>query len=82
MVVVHVCIGSSCHVKGAYDVIKGLQSLIEEKNLKDVVELRGAFCIGQCTKAVSVRIENEEEVYSVHSDNLKEFFNEQVMKRL
>ena len=82
MIVISVCIGSACHVKGAHEVIKGLERLIEEKKMKDIVELRGAFCIGKCTKAVSVKVNNEEEIFSVNLSNLERFFNDQVVSRL
>jgi len=81
MIVISVCIGSACHVKGAHEVIKGLERLIEEKKMKDIIELRGAFCIGKCTKAVSVRVNNEEEVFSVNLSNLERFFYDQVISR-
>ena len=32
--VVNVCVGSSCHLKGSYDVIQTLKRLIEENGLK------------------------------------------------
>ena len=38
--IIDVCVGSSCHQKGSYEVIKSLQDLIEKNNLKDKVELK------------------------------------------
>ncbi len=32
--IVQVCIGSACHLKGSYDVIKTMQRVIEEDDLK------------------------------------------------
>lgn len=53
---IHVCIGSACHLKGSYTVIDKLQALIKRDGLKDRIEIKGAFCLGYCTRAVSVRI--------------------------
>ncbi len=78
---INVCIGSACHLKGAYNVISALQEQIENHNLGDKVEVAAVFCLGHCTKAVSVKID-EEEVKTVSSSTVKEFFKENVMKSL
>ena len=36
MVVVSVCVGSSCHMKGSYQVIKTFQELIKKNQLEDL----------------------------------------------
>jgi len=41
--VVYVCLGSSCHLKGAYKIVEKLkESLIDSR-----IELRGSLCMGQ-----------------------------------
>jgi NADH:ubiquinone oxidoreductase subunit E len=55
--VIEICIGSACHLKGSYRVIEELQKEIESHQLTEDIELKGAFCLGQCTEAVSVRID-------------------------
>ena len=80
MMTISVCIGSACHLKGSYNVVSELQEMIEEKGLGDEVELTGVFCLGHCTDAVSVQI--GEEVFSVNSDNVGDFFKEQVLAKL
>lgn len=82
MVTLNVCIGSACHLKGSYDVINSLQDLIKSQGLEDKVVVKAAFCLGECTKAVSVRIDEEEDVYSVNKDNAKEFFDNHVARRV
>jgi NADH:ubiquinone oxidoreductase subunit E len=54
--IVEVCIGSSCHLKGSYQVIREIEDFIARENLADRIELKGAFCLGNCTEAVSVRV--------------------------
>lgn len=81
MLTIHVCIGSACHLKGSYNVINKLQELINENNISHKVTVKAAFCLGECTKAVSVKI-NDGEVISVNEKNLVEFFNENVLSQL
>jgi NADH:ubiquinone oxidoreductase subunit E len=72
MKTVSVCIGSACHLKGSYDVISKIKEYIEKNNLENEVILKAAFCTGECTKAVSVIID-EGPVISVNSDTAYEF---------
>jgi NADH:ubiquinone oxidoreductase subunit E len=51
-----VCVGSSCHMKGSYPIIRKFEELIHEGALEDRVELRASFCMGNCTNGVSVKI--------------------------
>ena len=48
---ISVCIGSSCHLRGSYDIIQRLKELVARDHLEDQVELSAAFCLGQCTLA-------------------------------
>lgn len=79
MITINVCVGSACHLKGSYKVIQGLQKLIEGNNLSHMVEIKGAFCIGRCTEAVSVTV-NDEGLFSLNEDNIESFFNENIMR--
>lgn len=79
--VIQVCIGSACHIKGAYNVINNLQRLINEKSLQDKITLKAAFCLGQCTSAVSVQI-NDGPILSVCDSNVVQFFDQYVSGRL
>lgn len=51
---IKICVGSSCHLKGSYEVIQLLQQLIKYAGLETCIELRAAFCLGHCTEAVSL----------------------------
>lgn len=81
MITISICIGSACHLKGAYNVIKGLQKIIEERDLENTVIIKGAFCLGECTKAVSVQI-NDEKIVTVSEETVEEFFNTNISRRL
>ncbi|MGV8905858.1 MAG: (2Fe-2S) ferredoxin domain-containing protein [Acetobacterium sp.] len=72
MKTISICIGSACHVKGSYYVVKALNHLIAEQGLKDDIELVGSFCMGKCTDGVAVQCDDV--IYSVSMDNVKEIF--------
>ena len=80
MMTISVCIGSACHLKGSYNVVSELQEMIEEKGLGDKVELTGVFCLGHCTDAVSVQV--GEEIFSVNTSNVGDFFRDQVLAKV
>ena len=77
---VTICIGSSCHQKGAKQVLDTLQHLIKENNLKDKVELAGMFCMGECQDGVAIKI--GENVYTVKPETTDEFFKKEIVGRL
>ena len=79
MITISVCVGSACHLKGSYKVIEGLQKLIQENRVSDMVELKGAFCIGRCTEGVSVTV-NDEGFFSLNENNVDSFFHETIMR--
>ena len=80
MLELNVCIGSSCHLKGAYNVIQVFQQLLESNNLHDQVEMKAQFCMKQCQKGVSVSI--GEDIYSVAPENAKSFFETTILSKL
>ncbi|MGN0785433.1 MAG: (2Fe-2S) ferredoxin domain-containing protein [Candidatus Aphodomorpha sp.] len=75
-----ICIGSSCHLKGAREVVEGIQQQVAERKLEDRISLTGAFCMGNCVRGVSVKI--DEELFSVKPDTVQTFFENEVMSRL
>ena len=60
MVEVQVCVGSSCHMKGSYQVIKTFTELIKQNDLKDVVSLKASFCMGHCLNGIAVRVDGQD----------------------
>lgn len=79
MITISICVGSACHLKGSYKVIEGLQRLIKENNVSDKAEIKGAFCIGRCTEAVSVTV-NDDKFFSLNENNVDSFFYETIMR--
>lgn len=75
-----VCIGSSCHLKGARQVVEDLQYRIAQNNLKDKVDLSGTFCMGNCQQGVCVTVDGED--YSVTPETSKEFFEKEILAKV
>lgn len=60
MLTVQICVGSSCFLRGAPEVISRLQELVEAHQLLGRLTLKGSFCLEQCTKGgVSMRLGDE-----------------------
>ena len=78
--IVKICIGSSCHLKGSRQVVETLQYLIAENNLKDQVELAGTFCMNNCQNGVCVTLDGT--MFSLSPETTKAFFENEVMKRI
>lgn len=49
--VITICIGSSCHLKGSRNVIQGLQKKIQENNLASKIELTVPFAQASAKRA-------------------------------
>ena len=79
MVIVQVCVGSSCHLKGSPEIVELLQKAVEVHHLEDKVTLAGSFCIGKCNR-VGVTIQVNDDIHvGVTKENFKEFFNEHIL---
>jgi len=81
MLTIHVCIGSACHIKGSYNIINKLQSVIQEKQLGDRVEIKAALCLGNGTNAVSIKIDDGD-VLSLSEKDVEQFVEKHIMSRL
>lgn len=75
---ISVCVGSSCHLKGSYNIINLMKENLEKNGLTDKVELAASFCLGKCTNGVSVKV-NDEVITGVTPDTFDEIFNEKVL---
>ena len=80
--VIQICVGSSCHLKGSPEIVELLQKAVEEYNLVDEVTLTGSFCIGKCNRiGVTVQVDDDIHV-GITKENFKEFFEENVLNKL
>ena len=59
MITVTVCVGSSCHIKGAREMIACFDDFLTKKALKDKVELKGSFCMERCGEGINWKLDDE-----------------------
>ena len=78
--VITICIGSSCHLKGSRSIIQGLEKKIRENELCSQIELNGSFCTGECEKGVCVKIDDV--LFSVSPETVDTFFENEVLRRV
>lgn len=79
--VVQICVGSSCHIKGSQDIVELLQAAIEEHRLEDEITLAGSFCVGKCNRVgVTVQVDDDV-IIGVTKENFKDFFNDNILSR-
>ena len=80
--IIQVCVGSSCHLKGSADIVELLQKAVEEYHLENQITLAGSFCIGKCNR-IGVTVQVEDDIYTgITKENFKEFFKEKVLERV
>ena len=80
--VIQICVGSSCHIKGSAEIVELLQQAVADHGLESEVTLAGSFCIGKCNR-VGVTVQVDEEVHAgVTPAGFQEFFAQQVLARL
>ena len=78
--IIQVCIGSSCHLKGSADIVELFQNTIQEYGLEGEITLAGSFCIGKCNR-IGVTVQIDDDIHTgVTRENFKEFFTEKVLK--
>ncbi|MBE6345233.1 MAG: (2Fe-2S) ferredoxin domain-containing protein [Spirochaetaceae bacterium] len=79
---IEVCMGSSCHAKGASRVLDMLRKAISENNLEDKINLSGTLCLGQCAEpGANMKIDGEI-VTDITEENFPDFFENRIKKLL
>ena len=80
--IIQICVGSSCHLKGSSDIIELLEKAVADHHLETEVTLAGSFCIGKCNRiGVTVRVDDEIHT-GITRENFKEFFTENVLNKI
>ncbi len=77
---ISVCIGSACHLRGAYKVLEIFQRLVTENECEMNVDVEGSFCRNRCTQGVVVKI-NEQILTNINVDNAEEIFRAYILRR-
>lgn len=82
MTIIKVCVGSSCHIKGAPEIVELFQKNIAEKNLDDEIALVGSFCAGKCNR-VGVTVTVDDDVYTgITPENFSGLWNDKILPKL
>ena len=77
--IIQICVGSSCHLKGSPEIVELLQKAVEEYHLEDEVTLSGSFCIGKCNR-VGVTVQVNDDVHvGVTTENFRDFFKKNIL---
>ena len=80
--VIQICVGSSCHLKGSEKLVGLFQQAIAQYKLEDEITLAGSFCTGRCNR-VGVTITVDDDVYTgITPDTFNTFFEDHVLKKI
>ena len=80
--IIQVCVGSSCHLKGSAEVVELFQKAVEEYHLENDITLTGSFCIGKCNR-IGVTVQVDDDIHTgVTKESFKEFFNENILNKI
>ena len=77
--IIQICVGSSCHIKGSPEIVELFQKAVAENHLDDEITLAGSFCIGKCNR-IGVTVQIDDEVHTgITIENFNDFFRENVI---
>ena len=77
--IIQICVGSSCHIKGSPEIVELLQTAVTQHGLDDEITLAGSFCIGKCNR-IGVTVQVDDDIHTgITKENFKEFFKENVL---
>jgi NADH:ubiquinone oxidoreductase subunit E len=81
MITVTVCVGSSCHIKGAREMITRFNDFLTKEGLEKKVELKGSFCMERCGEGINWMI-GDETLSSPSAAEGTETFRKKVLEAL
>ena len=82
MLIVQVCVGSSCHLKGSETIVELLEKAIAEHHIEDEIVLSGSFCIGKCNR-VGVTVQVNDDVHvGITAENFRDFFQKNILNTI
>jgi NADH:ubiquinone oxidoreductase subunit E len=77
MLIVTICVGSSCSIRGSDELASEIQRLIEKEGLQGLVDIVGAFCMDTCSKGVSIRV-GERAFSGIRPEDAEDFFYKEI----
>ncbi len=75
---IRVCVGTSCYLRGAYDVIGLLKKKIAEHGLSDRVDMKATFCLEQCDQGPTLMIDGTA-IHHVTPERVSEIFERAIL---
>lgn len=82
MIQVKICVGSSCHLKGAQTIVEMFQRAVETYQLGEQVVLSGSFCMGKCNR-IGVTVAVDDVVHTgIVPETFHEFFRTHILNKL
>jgi NADH:ubiquinone oxidoreductase subunit E len=80
--IIQICVGSSCHLKGSEEIVSLFQKAIEDNNLDSEVTLAGSFCIGKCNRE-GVTVQIDDDIFTgVTQSSFNDFFKSHVLEKI
>lgn len=80
--IIQICVGSSCHLKGSEKLVELFTQAIAENGLENEITLAGSFCTGRCNRE-GVTVSIDDDIFTgVTPESFKSFFDENVLNRL
>lgn len=80
--IVQVCVGSSCHLKGSETIVKLMQKAIEDHKLENEITLAGSFCVGKCNR-IGVTVQVDDDIYTgITKETFNDFFTQNILAKL
>ncbi len=76
--IIQICVGSSCHLKGSEKIVELFTEAIERNRYTDDIALVGSFCIGKCNR-FGVTVQIDDEIHTgITPEGFDEFFEKNV----
>lgn len=80
--IIQICVGSSCHLKGSQRIVELFQEMIEKYKMSDSITLAGSFCAGKCNRE-GVTVTVDDEIFTgLTEEKFPAFFEENILGRL
>lgn len=81
MLIITICVGSSCSLRGSDQLASEFQRLLVKENLEGLVDIVGAFCMEGCSKGVSVKV-SEQAFTGLRPEDAESFFYREIFPSL
>ncbi|MBA4395943.1 MAG: hypothetical protein C0394_00925 [Syntrophus sp. (in: bacteria)] len=78
MLIITICVGSSCNIRGSDELAMTLHRCIEKEQLDGMVDIIGAFCMDNCSKGVSIQV-GDRQFSGIRPEDGETFFYREII---